>query len=389
MTTATAKMTTTTSHAVSRSAELLSCAKTAVKIAQRQGTWNGGDLSLLSLATTTSNNPLHTTLDEGISLLQAMEAELVHLEALVRRRGQTNDPTTDIASSTHRLQTYARELAHWIDLLVPPTARGQRQAHWNMVQTWFRTQAQEHVAKQQALLQTRAQVVASQVQRRQLFASNATTTTAAKSAPHNPLFQVVANKNNKSNAGSSSTPRVGNGSTTQSNGTHSNVTTNGHTPSATTSPYASTTPYGSYGVGTASYGGGGYGGTTGMRQRRTTAATHDSSNQNSTNPQQQQLLLQQRQQERHSQQRLDEARQAESSLAELGNLFGKMSTLIAQQAEVLDKVEDDVEAAMVDVASGGKEIQTVYHIQKGNRPLILKTFLLLNFFIVFMKFYRG
>lgn len=126
-----------------------------------------------------------------------------------------------------------------------------------------------------------------------------------------------------------------------------------------------------------------------MRQRRTTAATHDSSNQNSTNPQQQQLLLQQRQQERHSQQRLDEARQAESSLAELGNLFGKMSTLIAQQAEVLDKVEDDVEAAMVDVASGGKEIQTVYHIQKGNRPLILKTFLLLNFFIVFMKFYRG
>ncbi|KAL3938476.1 MAG: hypothetical protein SGARI_001734 [Bacillariaceae sp.] len=64
-----------------------------------------------------------------------------------------------------------------------------------------------------------------------------------------------------------------------------------------------------------------------------------------------------------------------------------MSTLITQQGEQLEKIEDDVECALVDVTAGQEELTKLYSIKKGNRPLIIKTFLILNFLIVFMKAY--
>ena len=98
--------------------------------------------------------------------------------------------------------------------------------------------------------------------------------------------------------------------------------------------------------------------------------------------------IQQRQQQRETQQRLDEAQQAESMLGELGQLFGKMSSLIVQQGETLEKIEDDVEAAHADIMAGQEEITKLYHIKKGNRPLIIKTFAILIFLIIFMRAYK-
>lgn len=97
--------------------------------------------------------------------------------------------------------------------------------------------------------------------------------------------------------------------------------------------------------------------------------------------------IQVRQRKRQTQQRLEDAREAETMLGELGQMFGKMSTLISQQGETLEKIEDDVEAAYVDVAAGQEELTKLYSLKKGNRPLIIKTFLVLNFLIIFMKFY--
>jgi hypothetical protein len=154
-----------------------------------------------------------------------------------------------------------------------------------------------------------------------------------------------------------------------------------------------------YGNGLSGYGG--YGGgmfqdsstSVGMRQRRQASAStstnlvdKDSTSASSDIYFQQQI--QQRQQERQTYQRLAEARQAERSLAELGTMFGKMSTLISQQSEVVDKIEDDVEAAIVDVTAGQHQISILYSIKRGNRPLIIKTFALLIFLILFMRFYR-
>ena len=97
--------------------------------------------------------------------------------------------------------------------------------------------------------------------------------------------------------------------------------------------------------------------------------------------------IQTRRARRETAARLEQARSAERTLANLGTMFGKMADLVVAQGETIEKVEDDVEAAHVDVYAGHEEIQKLYGITKGNRGLILKVFGILIFFIIFMRFY--
>ena len=107
-----------------------------------------------------------------------------------------------------------------------------------------------------------------------------------------------------------------------------------------------------------------------------------------SHPQQQQHQQQQFQPRASAQRRLHEARQAEQALHSIGTMFGKLSTLVSQQAQVLEKVEDDVEAASVHVQAGQDEITTLHSIKKGNRSLILKVFGMLLFLILFLRLYK-
>ena len=50
-------------------------------------------------------------------------------------------------------------------------------------------------------------------------------------------------------------------------------------------------------------------------------------------------------------------------------------------------IEDDVEAAGLDIDAGHNELVKVYGMTKGNRGLILKVFGILIFLIIFMKLY--
>lgn len=424
------------SHAVSRSAELLSCARTAVKIAKQQhpteeeGWWciHPAHLSLSEVHTA----PNHDVLEDGLSLLRTMDAELKQLEGLVRRRGQTNDPTDEIAQSVHRLETDAKELTDLIQRMMPLHARGQNQRHWQMLQQWFQSTAQYQATRLKEILKIRATVLAEQELRRKRFqykpagASSSTgggsigKSSAAKNlaAYNSPLFMnspVRPLKNGQKGSAADGTKGPStltsnandpvpqqNGTSTQQDRARSDSTQPSsnvdHGPkyySSSSSYYGGvgrTTP--GYGGGGGGYGGGGYGSNssyyqgpnhaTGMRQRR--GMQHDMQQQQHD---QQELLLQQRLQQRQTNQRLQEARQAERSLAELGTLFGKMSSLITQQSEVIDKVEDDVEAAFVDVSAGQQEIAVLHALKKGNRALIIKVFGLLIFFIIFMRVYKG
>lgn len=97
--------------------------------------------------------------------------------------------------------------------------------------------------------------------------------------------------------------------------------------------------------------------------------------------------IQTRRARRETAARLEQARNAERTLANLGTMFSKMADLVVAQGETIEKVEDDVEAARVDVYAGHEEIQKLYGITKGNRGLILKVFGILIFFIIFMRFY--
>ena len=163
-------------------------------------------------------------------------------------------------------------------------------------------------------------------------------------------------------------------------------------------------PYGApqnVGYGGAAYGGG-YAGNphssnnTGMRRRA--GASSATNNTNGYNPYQEeenkihdansvQAQIQMRRENRQSQKRLESARQAEKSLAELTTMFSKMSNLIHSQGETLVKIEDDVEAAMDHVEAGREEIIKLHEWTKGNRSLIIKVFAILIFCIAFMRFY--
>ncbi|KAJ1455310.1 hypothetical protein M885DRAFT_441222 [Pelagophyceae sp. CCMP2097] len=63
--------------------------------------------------------------------------------------------------------------------------------------------------------------------------------------------------------------------------------------------------------------------------------------------QQQQTML-----EETSRRRLDSAHGIEKEIGKLGELFSRFSSLVAQQAEVVERLDDDVEGAVFEVEAG-------------------------------------
>jgi syntaxin 5 len=399
---------------VSRSEEFLSCAKTAVKLAQRQqdssendGWWTYYQVGSMQLHTISAAPVSFHVLEDGVTLLRTMQLELQQLERLVRRRGHTNDPSDEIAATMQRLETDTRELVALIPTMLPLQARGQQLRHWEMLQEWFRAVVQKQSEQLKSILKVRGQVLEEQQQRRKRFQTHQSTATAVYE--DNPLFQISTN----SHLSKATPPLRSSSSQSAAPPPTATLPVNGSYPArsipmqrgSATAPashyYASSSPaaYGGGGGG-GYYGGGGAttttssygGGSVGMRQRRVQQPYYANSlSDTSQQPQQStnnQVLLQEQQHKSvFRQQRVQHARQAERSLAELGTLFGKMTSLIVQQSEVLEKIEDDVEAAVIDVTAGQEEITILYALKKGNRALIIKVFALLIFMIVFMRFY--
>jgi hypothetical protein len=423
------------SHAVCRSAELLSCAKTAVKIAQSRkpqnatngkpnngsdwiGNLNLSDLELYNHKKQRKNSPLIETVDDGLEILDGMESELHRLNELVRRRGHSNDPTQEISASVALIENDVAELTSIVQTMVSRGSAGQqqnqqRQRHIKVIQEWFQIMTQHYAAQLKDVLSVRATVLAEQARRRGMFQPNvnATTNTAATSTISTAYSNTNTNSSNTSaaqNALFAPLPARSKPQNLYSPYQQGSILRNGESHQAIKGALASN----STSNGTGGYGGGGYGGNyytqangiesdsttseTGMRRRKqqysTTETAGDNLLENSPEVRQQQqqqqfAVLEQQQQNRQTAARLKEARQAEQSLAALGTIFGKMSTLIVQQSETLNKIEDDVEAANVDVNAGHSEITTLYSIKKGNRMLIIKVYSLLIFLIVFMRFY--
>ena len=76
----------------------------------------------------------------------------------------------------------------------------------------------------------------------------------------------------------------------------------------------------------------------------------------------------------------------EREIAKLGEMFGQFTTLIAQQSELTERIETDVEGAMMEVESGHHEVTKAYSIVKGNRGLIVKIFVMLFVFIALFMY---
>ena len=420
-------------QAVSRSNEFLSCAKTYWKIQQSKNVDGNRQLPSarpknpkFSLASSMGPPPVSLSiLEDGLTLLRAMDYGTKQLQGLVRRRGHTNDPTEDIGAIVKQLEQDFKELTNYCEQILEIRRRKQEQRHWELVVQWFQQVSTHHSEQLQECLKLRGEILADQAhKRRKLVERNGRSNTKSRSRSKetetntavrstsasatflfdSPLFTATPpnrstdkppRRENTSIHGrlrSNSAKAVESAAAKSSSSNISLEKTDKMNSAGTRTAYGASygTAYSSnISGGYAGYGGAGYGGSV-MRQRR--GGNHLSSSTISLQEQEEEekihSQIQIRERKRQTKQRLDEARQAESTLSEVAKLFSKMSTLITQQGETLEKIEDDVECALVDVSAGQEELTKLYSIKKGNRPLIIKTFLILNFLIIFMKGYK-
>ena len=108
---------------------------------------------------------------------------------------------------------------------------------------------------------------------------------------------------------------------------------------------------------------------TGMRARRPQQVEETSRLERQQQQQRQQLVL-----EQNARQRLEHALDVEKEIGKLGEVFSRFAGLVAQQAEVVERLDDDVEASRNDVDSGHSELTRAHERIRGNRALYLKIF---------------
>ncbi|KAL9186439.1 hypothetical protein ACHAXT_005677 [Thalassiosira profunda] len=421
------------SHAVDRSGEFLSAARTALRIAQQRHRQKQQQSSAPGYEQIIDGEPLPewmaqidpaqlqlyqspqypehreddaaALVQDSQALLRLLDSHLSELGSLVRRRGHTNDPTLEIQAVMEKFQEGAKEVKEVCDSLRlagtrPVNVLGekvrsstQRRKHYELLSSKLEDQARERTEKLKKELETRGKVLRDQSHRRKLLASGGGNANQPAAPPRTVQPTRLPPQNRAAlNAASQYqsplfTATSGAGTAAKRNGGYA-----GYGGSAATS--ANKQSSGGYA---------GYGGTssappsfsTGMRQRKQQpqprsniqidSGQDDDDKYNKDDSVHQQISA--RREKRATRNRAQQARLAEKSIAELGTMFAKMSSLISQQGEVLERIEDDVEAAGGEIDAGHDELVKVYSMTRGNRGLILKVFGILIFLIVFMKLY--
>lgn len=85
---------------------------------------------------------------------------------------------------------------------------------------------------------------------------------------------------------------------------------------------------------------------------------------------------------RSQQHREQEVSQMQSTLAELGILFQRFGAVVAEQGELVDRIDNNVEAANAHVEDAHDQIRKYQKTTSGTRALMLKIFGVLAFIIV-------
>lgn len=97
---------------------------------------------------------------------------------------------------------------------------------------------------------------------------------------------------------------------------------------------------------------------------------------------QQQLLLQEDQQAGYIQERSSAIESIESTISELGQIFGQLAHMVAQQGETVQRIDDDVLQVSDNVEGARRELLKYYARIANNRWLMLKIFgVLIVFFL--------
>lgn len=102
------------------------------------------------------------------------------------------------------------------------------------------------------------------------------------------------------------------------------------------------------------------------------------------NPEQTQMSMQLERNFDDISMRTEAIRDIESSVHEISGMFQKLGEIVVQQGELTQRISSNVSDALVNVEQGQEEIISWYQKISSNRGLILKLFLVLIIFIIFV-----
>lgn len=98
--------------------------------------------------------------------------------------------------------------------------------------------------------------------------------------------------------------------------------------------------------------------------------------------QQQQLITEEEQQSSYMQQRSMAIESIESTISELGQIFGQLAHMVSQQGETVQRIDDDVVQVVDNVEGAQRELLKYFTSISNNRWLMLKIFgVLIVFFL--------
>lgn len=84
--------------------------------------------------------------------------------------------------------------------------------------------------------------------------------------------------------------------------------------------------------------------------------------------------------------RYDAVREIEAAVNEVSDIFHDFSVLVAEQNELIVRIDQDVDSALLNVNAGTNELMRYLSSVSSNRGLILKIFGILFFFLLFFGF---
>ncbi|KAI9906318.1 hypothetical protein PsorP6_003797 [Peronosclerospora sorghi] len=78
-----------------------------------------------------------------------------------------------------------------------------------------------------------------------------------------------------------------------------------------------------------------------------------------------------------AQTRYSNAAQVESTIVEITGMYTRMATMVAEQGEIISRIDDDIDIAQTNVEAAHGELLKLFNMVQSNRSLILNIFLVL------------
>jgi len=97
-------------------------------------------------------------------------------------------------------------------------------------------------------------------------------------------------------------------------------------------------------------------------------------------------LMEARPEQGYQQARADAVRQVESTIVELGQIFNQLATMVAEQGEMVERIDANVEDTTMNVNAAHMQLMKYYNGLSSNRGLIIKVFATVLIFLFIWVF---